>query len=81
MTKRSAITVLMAAWLAAGVSMLWWAPAGAAGQADLAQLRQATAKFHDLGATLASGRVDLHLCVDQSQYGSFRVFHRSVTLN
>src|SRR3954451_8924822 len=40
-------------------------PSGAAGQSDLAGLRAATAKFHDLDATLASGRVDLHLCVDQ----------------
>jgi hypothetical protein len=43
---------------------LWGAQAGAAGQADLASLRQATAPFHDLNATRASGRVDLHLCVD-----------------
>jgi hypothetical protein len=40
-------------------------PSGAAGQSDLSALRAATAKFHDLDATLASGRVDLHLCVDQ----------------
>jgi len=65
MTKRSVITVSMAVWLAAGVTLLWWAPAGASGQADLAPLRRATAQFHDLDATLASGRVDLHLCVDQ----------------
>jgi hypothetical protein len=65
MTRRSAITVSMAVWLAAGVTLLWCAPAGASGQADLAQLRRATAQFHDLDATLASGRVDLHLCVDQ----------------
>jgi hypothetical protein len=33
-------------------------------QVFLAQLRNATAKYHDIGQTLGSGRVDLHLCVD-----------------
>ena len=55
---------LVVVLFAAGMSMLSWAPAGAAGQSGLAGLRQATARFHDLDATLASGRVDLHLCVD-----------------
>lgn len=57
-------SALIAVVFAAGVSLISWAPAGAAGQSGLAGLRQATARFHDLDATLASGRVDLHLCVD-----------------
>jgi hypothetical protein len=57
-------SLLVVVLFAAGMSMLSWAPAGAAGQSGLAGLRQATARFHDLDATLASGRVDLHLCVD-----------------
>jgi len=34
------------------------------GQASLAALRNATAKYHDIDKTLASDRVDLRLCVD-----------------
>jgi hypothetical protein len=56
--------LLVVVLFAAGWSMLSWAPARAAGQSGVAGLRQATARFHDLDATLASGRVDLHLCVD-----------------
>ena len=40
-------------------------PSAASGQSGLSKLRDATARFHELGATAASGRVDLHLCVDQ----------------
>jgi hypothetical protein len=32
---------------------------------DLSRLRSATARFHSLRETAKSGRVDLHLCVDQ----------------
>ena len=34
-------------------------------QMRLLALRIATARYHSINATLASGRVDLHLCVDQ----------------
>jgi len=50
---------------ATGVSIALALPSAAAGQSDLAALRNATARFHDLAATSASGRVDLNLCVDQ----------------
>ena len=33
--------------------------------AKLAEVRRATAQFHDVGKALASGRVDLELCFDQ----------------
>jgi hypothetical protein len=33
-------------------------------QRDFASLRRATARFHDVDKAIASGRVDLHLCVD-----------------
>jgi hypothetical protein len=60
----AAIVALTALLLATGMGVVPWASAGASGQADLAALRHATARFHDVGRALASGRVDLHLCVD-----------------
>jgi len=60
----AAAAALAALLLAIGVGFVPWASAGASEQADLAALRQATARFHDVGRALASGRVDLHLCVD-----------------
>lgn len=63
--KRSALAAVVVLVLATAVYFAPWTSAGAAGQSDLAGLRQATARFHDLRTTLASGRVDLHLCVDQ----------------
>jgi len=62
--RRSAIATLVAMLCVAGAALAWSTSAGASGQADLAGLRQATAKFHELDATLASGRSDLHLCVN-----------------
>jgi hypothetical protein len=62
--KRSAVSVLVAMLFATGVVLLALASAGASGQADLAPLRHATARYHELGAAAASGRVDLHACVD-----------------
>jgi hypothetical protein len=56
--------VITAVALAVGALLVTAAPAGASGQSDLAGLRAATAPFHNLGATLASGRVDLNLCFD-----------------
>jgi hypothetical protein len=64
------IAALVATLCLGGVAFAWVASAGASdltgspGQADLAALRHATAKFHNLDTTLASGRQDLHLCVD-----------------
>jgi len=40
------------------------ANADQSGQASLSALRNATAKYHDIDKTLASGRFDLGLCVD-----------------
>jgi hypothetical protein len=56
----AAMTTFVVAWARADAS---WG-ASTAGQSGVAALRDATARFHDLGATLASGRTDLHLCVD-----------------
>ena len=56
----SLVVVLFAARMSTWSS----APPGAVGQSGLAGLRQATALFHDLGDTLDTGRVDLHLCFD-----------------
>ena len=60
----AAVAALAALLLAMGMGFVPFVSAGASGQADLAALRQATARFHDVGRALASGRVDLHLCVD-----------------
>jgi hypothetical protein len=38
--------------------------ARASGKSDLAAVRHATARYHDVRKALASGRVDLQLCVD-----------------
>ena len=65
--KRSALTVLTMAFLATATFL---ASAAAGGSSDLenqrgvAALRAATARYHDLDATLASGRVDVHACLD-----------------
>jgi hypothetical protein len=63
MIKRLAVFPVIIAALAVGTALVSPA-AGASGQSDVAALRQATAKFHDLDATRATGRVDLHLCMD-----------------
>jgi len=63
--KRSAVATLVATLFVTGAALLWGTSASASGQSDLTALRHATAPFHDVGATLASGRVDLHLCFNQ----------------
>jgi len=71
MTKRSAVAILLSVMLGAGAMVAWPAPASASRDGasplrhQLHALRKATAKFHNIKATLRSGRVDLHLCVDQ----------------
>jgi hypothetical protein len=41
------------------------ATADRGGKSDLSALKNATARFHDVDQAIASGRVDLGLCVDQ----------------
>jgi hypothetical protein len=55
---------LLAGLIAVSSLAVLASPAHGAGQSGLAALRAATARYHDLDATLASGRVDLHLCMD-----------------
>lgn len=64
--KRSMFGALVALAFAIGmVAVSTTSTAGAdSGRLNLSSLRHATAKFHDLDKTMASGRVDLHLCVD-----------------
>jgi hypothetical protein len=62
-----AATIVIAAIATLGLSFA--AAAGAVSeqhprQDQFAKLRSATTRFHDVGAALASGRSDLHLCVD-----------------
>jgi hypothetical protein len=59
------VVVIVAALSAFGL----WTAAGASSdkhprQDQLADLRRATLKYHDVNAAVASGRTDLHLCVD-----------------
>ena len=62
--KRTLVIAVLSLTFAAGSLVAFALPSGASGQSALAALRNATARFHDLRATNASGRVDLHLCVD-----------------
>ena len=64
--KRSIFGALVALTFAAGMVIVTTSStAGAdAGRRNLKDLRHATTKFHNLKNTIASGRVDLHLCVD-----------------
>jgi hypothetical protein len=63
--KRTMLTGVLSLVCATGISVALALPSAASGRSDLAALRNATARFHDLAATRASGRVDLHLCVNQ----------------
>jgi hypothetical protein len=64
--KRSMFGALVALVFAVGMIVaVTSTTAGADGsRLNLNDLRHATAKFHSLKNTMASGRVDLHLCVD-----------------
>jgi hypothetical protein len=62
--KRFATRALLAGVLAVSSLTVLASPAHGAGKSGLAALRAATAHFHDVDAALASGRVDLHLCMD-----------------
>jgi hypothetical protein len=67
MTMHRRITTALGALGAAALMLVPTALAGAApesSQSGFAGLRAATAKYHKVDAALASGRVDLHLCVD-----------------
>jgi hypothetical protein len=64
--RRSIITAVLVTAFVAGAALFTAAQASASnGQDQLAALRAATARFHDIGNTTASGRSDLHLCVNQ----------------
>jgi hypothetical protein len=62
--KRTGLAAVLSLVFATGASVALALPSAASGQSGLAALRNATARFHDLESTAASGRVDLHLCVD-----------------
>jgi hypothetical protein len=53
-----------AAALLAAVPLVATSHSAGAADPQVAALRAATAKYHRLDATLASGRTDLHLCFD-----------------
>jgi hypothetical protein len=78
--KRSTIVVI-AMMLTAITGLATAATAAASGSHDVRQdqfaaLRQATARYHDLGVTERSGRTDLQLCVDHmgQHYADQRAF-------
>jgi hypothetical protein len=68
--RRIGMTTLVASFLVLGTSFAAAIPAGASEhdshhvRHELAALRVATFRFHFLAATRASGREDLHLCMD-----------------
>jgi hypothetical protein len=70
MLKRSVVSASVALLFATGVFIVSGMPVGASAQSDhvrqdgLAALRQATEQYHDVNAAVASGRVDIHACVD-----------------
>jgi len=59
------VGTVMAAVSAATLFGVTSASADKGGNSDLSALKNATARFHDVGKAIASGRVDLGLCVDQ----------------
>jgi hypothetical protein len=68
--KRIPAGALVAAVIAMGAFFTWARADAAPGsdsemKSEIAALRRATGKFHGLENTLASGRSDLHLCVNQ----------------
>ncbi len=63
--KRPVLAAMLAMSCIAGAVVFTGTQASAASQSDLAALRNATARFHNVDNTIASGRADLHLCVDQ----------------
>ena len=58
------ILVAAAALVAVAILVVSLGTATASSQRDFAALRQATARYHDVDKAIASGRVDLGLCVD-----------------
>jgi hypothetical protein len=63
--KRPILIAVVTAFAIGAAFVSTSASADANGQSGLAAVRAATAKFHDVSAAIASGRNDLHLCVDQ----------------
>jgi hypothetical protein len=70
MMRRIGLTALALVVCAVGATVGPATPVRASNRSDvvrqdgLAGLRRATSKYHDLDAAIASGRVDLHACVD-----------------
>ena len=68
--KRYAVSALAVMLTAMGAFVVSGLPVGAAGRSELvrqdglAPLRRATTQFHDVHAAEASGRIDLHACVN-----------------
>jgi hypothetical protein len=70
MIKRIAATAFVVLLFATSAFVVSGMPVGASDRSDLvrqnelAALRQVTKQYHDVNAAVASGRVDLHACVD-----------------
>ena len=70
MKLKRCVVGTVAVMVSAGVFVAGGVPVGAETRSDvirqdaLAPLRQATKQYHDVAAAEASGRVDLHACVD-----------------
>jgi hypothetical protein len=54
--------------------------ADAAGKADLAAVRQATDRYHDLSAALADGYVEFYVCTEQPGVGTMGQHYVNLSL-
>jgi hypothetical protein len=69
MRKPAAVSIVAAVVVLTALGGSWAAASAASpdkhpAQDELAALRRATDKYHDVNEAIASGRHDLHLCVD-----------------
>jgi hypothetical protein len=61
--SRALTTLLLAAGVASGVTLSYAGPADANVQRSLADVRRATARYHDVNRALADGYVSTPTCV------------------
>jgi hypothetical protein len=65
LVRRPVLIATLVTLCIAGTALFAGTQANATSQSDLAALRNATARFHNVDNAIASGRGDLHLCVNQ----------------
>lgn len=73
---RKLLTLSLALTFAVGVAGV----ASAAGKANLAAVRQATNKYHDLSAALADGYIEFYTCTEQPGVGTMGQHYVNLSL-